>query len=166
MDNEKIITTLTDFGLEIQQELQVKKDAGELQVIEFEYVPVKSVDYFSGIYILDWENISIIPQYEWNSYEQRSDFLNQMSRKENCQSSLKMIIEKFTLGEDFKALFLYRFPFELINSALNEFISTERINKYAVKFLKDIERGKRGGEITWKVELFLKGLNLEIDHLN
>ncbi|HRH02955.1 MAG TPA: HEPN domain-containing protein [Bacteroidia bacterium] len=163
---EKIYEVLFSLCSRIIEKTIAHRDEGYLEVIPYEYVPVKDIDYFTEVYHHDWEKIRLFNFYRWKGTD-FGDFIDSilmtLSEVEIAANELKIAFNiSVEIARDFGLSRLSRF---LAYNIPNENISLKNVDKYIEAFINDYVSESSGSSRVWNVELSLGNIYIESDEI-
>jgi len=165
-NNEKLFKSLKALcEIAINKTLQYQQQ-GELIKIEYQYLPVKTIDYMMETYQPDWEKLEYFDFYEWNSQEFVSFLDNELYTLPEFENAAKEIMSEYQAPElNTKKIGLFSLLRLIMKKAPNGQFTYDDIDYYVSLFIEGYESHRNNKPINWQVKLWLSNIYIESDEI-
>lgn len=161
---KKLYEVLFSLCSRIIEKTIAYRDQGNLEVIQYEYIPVKEINYFTEVYHHDWEKIELFNFYKWKGTD-FGDFIDSnLMKLPEVEVAANELENAFTVSIKIaKDLGLSRLSRFLAYNIPNENITLKNVDKYIKAFINDYISELSGSPKVWNVELELGNIYIESD---
>ncbi len=142
------------------------KEQGNLEVIPYQFLPVKNIDFRLETFQYDWEKLEYFSYFNWPS-EKFSNFIEQeLSILPEFELAAQEVMKEFYASEfAVRKIGLFSLLRVLVQTAPNEYISRDSINHYIQLFIAEYESYRTPITITWNIQLWLSNIYIESEEI-
>jgi Apea-like HEPN len=144
------------------EELGKYRAEKRFKVIPYQQLPVSKIDYDSGVFYYDWENIRYFDYFDWEMNDYSAFSENVVKLLPAYKQATLNCIDFF--GEPIDcAILLYPLINKLMKTLPNRDFSPEQLERVLHFFINDCISQKNKTNVKWKVEAWLQNISLEND---
>lgn len=164
--NDKLVKALLALGKKAIEKTIKQRDEGKLEVIQYQYLPVKEIDYLMASYQYDWNKLEYFDHYDWRSEDFVTFLHKELKTLPEFDEAAQEVMTEFQASEhSVKNIGLFYLLRLIMKEAPNRRISYDNIAEYVQLFIDGYESDRSHIKVVWNVELWLGNTYIESDEI-